>query len=143
MDLFPVPEVRTDDQRYGDIERARVNSNTALESEGTPPYDSPSSGSSSSQQSVHVQQYTTGHRDVQNTPYSSSQPSCAVHRVGGYAVIENSKLTSALVGATFVQPSTVEYQGNKSLVFVFAVSSHLPCTRYYITDIIILQGSRG
>lgn len=38
-------------------------------------------------------------------------------------------MTGTLVGATFVQPNLVEYQGKKSLVFVFAVrrtSPHSP-----------------
>lgn len=44
-----------------------------------------------------------------------------VFQMGDYQVTESSKLTQALVGATFVQPSSVEYQGRKSLLFVFAV----------------------
>ncbi|KAF9011972.1 velvet factor-domain-containing protein [Cyathus striatus] len=43
-----------------------------------------------------------------------------VHHVGEYPVTESSKMTPALVGATFIQPSCVEHQGKKSLVFVFA-----------------------
>lgn len=34
-------------------------------------------------------------------------------------------MTGTLVGATFVQPNLVEYQGKKSLVFVFAVRPDL------------------
>jgi len=30
-------------------------------------------------------------------------------------------MTQALVGATFVQPAIVEYQGKKAIMFVFAV----------------------
>jgi hypothetical protein len=44
-----------------------------------------------------------------------------VYHVGDYPVMESSKVTQALVGATFVQPANVDYQGRKSLMFVFAV----------------------
>ncbi|KAJ8522082.1 hypothetical protein ONZ45_g1269 [Pleurotus djamor] len=43
-----------------------------------------------------------------------------VHRVGDIEITEGSKKTQALVGATFVQPATFDYQGRKSLVFVFS-----------------------
>ncbi|TFK31472.1 velvet factor-domain-containing protein [Crucibulum laeve] len=43
-----------------------------------------------------------------------------VYHINDFAVRESSKLTSALVGATFIQPSCVEYKGKKALVFVFA-----------------------
>ncbi|KAF8352122.1 velvet factor-domain-containing protein [Amanita rubescens] len=43
-----------------------------------------------------------------------------VHHVDGYALSEKSKMTSALVGATFVQPVALDYQGRRSLMFVFA-----------------------
>jgi len=43
-----------------------------------------------------------------------------IAHVGNYAITENSKCTHALVGATFVQPSNVDYKGKKCLMFVFA-----------------------
>ena len=51
----------------------------------------------------------------------SYSPSDVVHRFGNYPITESSKQTQALVGATFVQPALVDYQGTKSIVFVFAV----------------------
>ena len=51
----------------------------------------------------------------------SHSPSDVVHRFGNYPITESSKQTQALVGATFVQPALVDYQGAKSIVFVFAV----------------------
>jgi len=51
----------------------------------------------------------------------SHSSSDVVHRFGNYPVTESSKQTQALVGATFVQPALVDYQGTKSIVFVFAV----------------------
>lgn len=45
-----------------------------------------------------------------------------VHYLNDFPVTESSKMTQSLVGATFVQPSLVDYQGTKSIMFVFAVS---------------------
>jgi hypothetical protein len=50
----------------------------------------------------------------------SHAPSDVVHRFGNYPITESSKQTQAVVGATFVQPALVDYQGAKSIVFVFA-----------------------
>jgi hypothetical protein len=52
----------------------------------------------------------------------SPRGSDIIHTVNDFPIIERSKKTHALVGATFVQPSIVEYQGKKSIMFVFAVS---------------------
>ncbi|KAF8065281.1 velvet factor-domain-containing protein [Lyophyllum atratum] len=52
---------------------------------------------------------------------SSSQTAPdVVQYVNGFPIRESSKMTSSLVGATFVQPAIVEYQGRKSVMFVFA-----------------------
>jgi hypothetical protein len=48
-----------------------------------------------------------------------------VSQLGGFPITESSKLTSALVGATFVQPANVDYKGKKALMFVFAVCHRL------------------
>lgn len=37
-------------------------------------------------------------------------------------------MTQALVGATFIQPVIVEYQGNMSIMFVFSVRLVSLCT---------------
>jgi hypothetical protein len=44
-----------------------------------------------------------------------------VHRIGDSPITESSKRTSDLVGATFVQPSKIDWNGKKMLIFVFAV----------------------
>jgi hypothetical protein len=56
-------------------------------------------------------------------PTSSDPPQLesVVLRIGNHLITECSKLTPALVGGTFVEPTLVEYQGKKALVFVFAV----------------------
>ena len=51
----------------------------------------------------------------------SHSPPDVVHQFGNYPIAESSKQTQALVGATFVQPALVDYQGKKAIVFVFAV----------------------
>lgn len=53
-------------------------------------------------------------------PPSPADPD-VVARIGKFPILEHSKCTSALVGATFVQPANVDYRGKKSLMFVFAV----------------------
>jgi len=111
-------------------------------------FSSASPSSSSSSQSPTIQQHhyhqphssPSGYRFVSDTKVPSTStsgsktpashysgyilpshsPSDVVHRFGNYPITESSKQTQALVGATFVQPSLVDYQGNKSIVFVFA-----------------------
>ena len=63
-----------------------------------------------------------------------------VHRFGNYPVTESSKQTQALVGATFVQPAVVDYQGNKSIVFVFAVRQILWGFFFLLTNKFSLLG---
>ncbi|KAL4260689.1 Velvet domain superfamily protein [Pleurotus pulmonarius] len=59
--------------------------------------------------------------DTPPSPHSRSiGASNIVHSIDGFSITEGSKQTHALVGATFVQPATVEYQGRKRLVFVFS-----------------------
>ena len=58
-----------------------------------------------------------------SSSFAPSTPSDVVWKVDNHVVTESSKMTHALVGATFVQPANVEYQGRKSLMFVFAVST--------------------
>ena len=52
-----------------------------------------------------------------------------VHRVGNHLVTESSKMTSAVVGGTVVEPTLVDFQGGKALIFMFGVSCTLvDCT---------------
>jgi hypothetical protein len=55
---------------------------------------------------------------------SSNAPDVVWHH-RGFPVTESSKLTSSLVGTTFVEPCLIDYQGNKALLFVFAVCNTL------------------
>lgn len=48
-------------------------------------------------------------------------PPDAVMRIGHHLVTESSKLTPALVGEKFVEPTLVDYNGKKALVFAFGV----------------------
>ncbi|KJA25237.1 hypothetical protein HYPSUDRAFT_182650 [Hypholoma sublateritium FD-334 SS-4] len=52
--------------------------------------------------------------------YPPEGMSDVVYHLEGFPITENSKQTQALVGATFVQPSIIDYQGKKAIVFVFA-----------------------
>ncbi|TFK29457.1 hypothetical protein FA15DRAFT_663989 [Coprinopsis marcescibilis] len=55
-----------------------------------------------------------------HVPSPTASPNDVVHYVNNFPVTEGSKVTNSLVGATFIQPNLVEYQGKKVLVFVFA-----------------------
>ena len=59
---------------------------------------------------------------VSGEPKDDSDVSGVVHHVDGFPIRESSKMTHALVGATFVEPVAIDWQGQKSLMFVFAVS---------------------
>ena len=135
----PSPEHVTSDMAY----------KAPLSSSAQPSFSSASpTSSSSSTHSPTIQQHhyhqplsssPSGYRFVSDTKipsgsktpashYSgyilpSHSPSDVVHRFGNYPITESSKQTQALVGATFVQPALVDYQGAKSIVFVFAVRS--------------------
>jgi hypothetical protein len=52
-------------------------------------------------------------------------PPDAVRQIGGHIVTESSKLTPALIGEKFAEPTLVDYQGKKALVFVFGVSFNI------------------
>lgn len=54
-----------------------------------------------------------------STPNSPSSNDI-IHYVGNHAITESSKVTSSLVGATFVQPAIVDYEGKKTIIFVFS-----------------------
>lgn len=56
----------------------------------------------------------------------SNLASDIVHYVNNHPIRETSKVTAALVGATFVQPSIIDYQGAKAILFVFAVCFPIP-----------------
>jgi hypothetical protein len=48
-------------------------------------------------------------------------PRDIVLRIGSHFVTESSKLTPALVGEKFVEPTLIDHMGRKCLVFVFGV----------------------
>lgn len=50
-------------------------------------------------------------------------PKDVVHRFGNHLITESSKMTPALVGEKFIEPTQVDYKGQKALVFVFGVST--------------------
>ncbi|KAF4613129.1 hypothetical protein D9613_011072 [Agrocybe pediades] len=69
----------------------------------------------------------------------SSSDADIVHDVDGFPISENSKQTQALVGATFVQPVIIDYQGKRAIIFAFAdlavkIEGHF-IMRYRVFDI--------
>ncbi|KAG6875949.1 hypothetical protein C0993_006621 [Termitomyces sp. T159_Od127] len=76
---------------------------------------SPTLSTSSSHSGYHPQPHTVPNLDSDIT-----------HRINKHPIQESSKMTAALVGATFVQPSVIDYQGKKAILFVFAVCFQIP-----------------
>jgi hypothetical protein len=66
-----------------------------------------------------------------------------VRDVDDFPIIERSKMTHALVGATFAQSAIVEYQGKKSIMFVFAVSSSRWLSLGLTNTLSLCTGSRS
>jgi hypothetical protein len=54
-----------------------------------------------------------------------SQSEKAVHIFENYPILESSKRTEALAGATFVQAVKLEYKGKMAILFTFSVNSLL------------------
>ncbi|KAG6878817.1 hypothetical protein C0992_007472 [Termitomyces sp. T32_za158] len=65
----------------------------------------------------------SGYRPPHPPHTAPSLASDIVHYVNNHPVQESSKMTTALVGATFVQPSVIDYRCKKAILFVFAVCS--------------------
>ena len=57
--------------------------------------------------------------------HPSEIPADAVRQIGDHIITESSKLTPALIGEKFAEPTLVDYQGKKALVFVFGVSCNV------------------
>ncbi|KAF8964749.1 velvet factor-domain-containing protein [Flammula alnicola] len=127
VDLFPVPGPDS-----SPVQPSRTKAASAPPTQ-TSFFSSPSPSSSSSAYSpqtvhYHHQQQPNGTPCMSPTKGSHFSgyilPSVGsadiVHHLDGFPVTEISKQTQALVGATFVQPAVIDYQGSKAIVFVFA-----------------------
>ncbi|KAJ7594204.1 velvet factor-domain-containing protein [Mycena floridula] len=70
------------------------------------------------------QQFTfmsTSRYSQRTVPFPSNPPNAEIiHQIKEYPITEDSKRTNDLVGATFVQPSLIDWEGKKSLMFVFS-----------------------
>jgi hypothetical protein len=145
VDLFPVPGP-TDSPRGKDLKDSPTRRTVAAPCNQTPYSSSLPQSPPYPQQEPHQQQsfkfvtsnpYSTTSQQPQSPPGSRpfstahitsaaagflppSSSADIVHHLGDFPVTESSKLTHALVGATFVQPANVDYQGKKALMFVFA-----------------------
>ncbi|KAF9485650.1 hypothetical protein BDN70DRAFT_870956 [Pholiota conissans] len=121
VDLFPVPG----SDMLPHQPRAPTRSSSAP-SNRTTFQASPSPLSSSSEYGRYYYRQTSGgsgptpNRTYTGYIYPPEGTTDIVHHLDGFPITESSKQTQALVGATFVQPSIIDYQGHKSIVFVFA-----------------------
>ncbi|KAH9474682.1 putative velvet family sexual development regulator [Psilocybe cubensis] len=138
VDLFPVPGPDSLAEHTSPRHSGKTSSAPATHSRFVSSSPSPSSpsGSPYGQQSQQTHGYTHSPTPGASSSYSRfskglpshfsgyMMPSDAstdiVHYVDGYPITENSKQTQALVGATFVQPVVMDYQGSKAIIFVFA-----------------------
>ncbi|KAF8909637.1 velvet factor-domain-containing protein [Gymnopilus junonius] len=130
VDLFPVPEP-------GSV--TRTNHDLSPTASSAPPtqtafYPSPSPSSPLIQSPGSAHGYRHYKLPFSSTASGSRIPShfsgyalpseetvdIVHHLENGAPITESSKQTQALVGATFVQPVVMDYQGSKSIIFVFA-----------------------
>ena len=143
VDLFPVPECIYESHSPGPIEATTQSSHTCQDI---------GSGDTQSRYSLTyfpVHPYKSLAVDGVQTSVAPFQiprrqlmlrhlhhsefPEDAVFRMGNHLITESSKLTPALVGEKCVEPTLVDYNGRKALVFVFGVRSS---DRKYYKDII-------
>ncbi|PPR00981.1 hypothetical protein CVT24_000275 [Panaeolus cyanescens] len=131
VDLFPVPESAYEAQSSSS--RTPPPSSSSYQHDRPAQTDSSSSSSALTYFPLHP--YTSvdiNGQHAQVSPFQiprrqlmlghlhpSSMPSDVVHQRGTHLVTESSKLTPALVGEKFVEPTLVEFEGKSLLVFVF------------------------
>jgi len=78
-----------------------------------------STGASSSIQAI-APPFQIPRRQLMLSPlYPSEIPADAIRQIGNHIITESSKLTPALIGEKFAEPTLVDYKGKKALVFVF------------------------
>ena len=148
VDLFPVPgpepivseESSTDrlPYRHRKTESSSSSSVTHQQSPASSHSGSPSSSltASSSPRSSTLYHRRSGNYGLTGCGTTEPQPhhfsgyilpnnadSDIVHYVNNFPITESSKQTQALVGATFVQPVLMDYQGKKAIIFAFSVSN--------------------
>ncbi|KAG6849625.1 hypothetical protein H0H93_006834 [Arthromyces matolae] len=137
-DLFPVPSAGNAQSKIEGKRKAHVT----LPNETSFPFGDASSSSRISPEIYHPLALTPSHAYSPIRPNDSaaltspSHPLAeygqqshmdagsasvdVVHYFDDYPICESSKMTSALVGATFVQPVVLDYQGKKAIMFAFS-----------------------
>lgn len=134
VDLFPVPETILFETRSSasqspqspssshDVDLSRSNFQP-LTYFPLHPYTSTSTDPSSSSHIVNPPFQIPRRQPMLGNVHPSNIPSDVVFRIGNHLITESSKLTPALVGEKFTEPTLVDYKGKACLVFVFGVSS--------------------
>ncbi|TFK44832.1 velvet factor-domain-containing protein [Crucibulum laeve] len=117
VDLFPVPDALLDGDTH-----ARPHS--TVRAEGPPytffplhPYTTPNVNGTPSL--VSPFQIPRRQPMLDTLRPHATPPHDTVMRMGNHLITESSKLTPALVGEKFVEPTLVDYKGRKALIFVF------------------------
>ncbi|KIK97944.1 hypothetical protein PAXRUDRAFT_9873 [Paxillus rubicundulus Ve08.2h10] len=125
VDLFPVPTAARDGSAIPQSHKQRhphVSYQHPLETSRTPPYH-PQPHDYHDLATAQLPPITAA-PPCPIAPYSTQAPASSRQPILMYfwnhPITEDMKCTTALSGATFVQPATIEYQGKKALVFPFA-----------------------
>ncbi|KII91078.1 hypothetical protein PLICRDRAFT_106258 [Plicaturopsis crispa FD-325 SS-3] len=115
VDLFPVPEVPQAETPATHVSAPSLRQASSSRIPGPIPY-SYDLGGPSNQVYTDVQALSAVPHQIPGTEIDRD----VVAHIGNYAMTESSKCTTALAGATFIQPSNVDYRGQKALMFVFS-----------------------
>lgn len=123
VDLFPIPSLEK--ERRKTPKQSQHPSSPNVGGSGTGPVPPPQYQPSSTDEphTLAAPSCQSGHNSNPEATRQSGdheESPDVVHNVDGKPIRESSKMTHALVGATFVEPVAVDWQGQKSLMFVFA-----------------------
>ncbi|KAH6913995.1 velvet factor-domain-containing protein [Coprinopsis sp. MPI-PUGE-AT-0042] len=119
VDLFPVPEQSTNLSSNG-LQVAQPPAMPMYRSGSYHGYTEPPTSDMNGRE-ISVSPFQIPRRQPVLSPVSPSEPpKDVVYRFGSHLITETSKMTPALVGEKFIEPTQVDYKGQKALVFVFS-----------------------
>ncbi|KAJ3793950.1 velvet factor-domain-containing protein [Lentinula aff. detonsa] len=124
VDLFPVmgaeTPLSTSTGRSGH-KKSGSSPTTSSSHFGQISYDSHGYTPGSSVHNLPLTSSTTYSTNRSGSTTQTTYPGDIVHwGPGQFPISESSKMTDALVGATFVQPQFIDYDGRRTLIFVFS-----------------------
>ena len=142
VDLFPVPESLSSDSSSSTSQYyPRASSSTGADPRSVAPLTyfplhpyttQDAHGEEATTASFHIPRRQPLLRHLN----ANEVPKDVVFRLGNHLVTESSKLTPALVGEKFVEPTLIEHKGKKALVFVFGVTNIFQYDQEPCSDIV-------